>query len=161
MKRLAVVCVSVTAALILASVPRVSAASLYPPGGFRLPASNGYSLHAIAFDGDPHELSDALILLFGRKGSSAFYAVQKRAEVTETSIKGDLGRLGSIDLHFVPSGQPRRERATCNRRPIAFDSGFYEGRVEFEGEEGFTKVDATRTWGNSFRGESDLLRGHQ
>jgi hypothetical protein len=124
-----------------------SAAPLFPPGGFRLPAGNGYSLHALAFDGDPHEKPDALLLFFSRKGSSAVYGVLRKVEVTETSISADLGGLGSVDLHFVPSGQPWAERSTCDSEPIEIDSGFYEGRIEFEGEEGFTKVDAVRAPG--------------
>lgn len=147
MKRFAVVCVSVATALIVASVPRASAASLYPPGGFRLLASNGYSLHALAFDGDPHEKPDVLILFVEREHADATYIVLRRVMVTETEIRADLGGLGSIDLHFAPSGQPRVEKSACNPRPIEFDSGFYEGRIEFEGEEGFTKVDATRAPG--------------
>jgi hypothetical protein len=136
-----------TTVLILAVAPCAAAASLFPPGGFRLPASNGYSLHAIAFDGDPHERPDALLLFFGRKGSSVIYGVQRRVEVTETSIEADLGALGSVDLRFIPSGQPRVEKSACDPRPIEIDSGFYEGRIEFEGEEGFTKVDAARAHG--------------
>jgi hypothetical protein len=133
------------AALVLAAP--ATAATLYPPGGFRLPASNGYSLDAIAFDGDPHERPDALLLFFGRKGSSVLYGVQRNVEVTETSIQADLGRLGSVDLHFVSSGQPRQEGSSCDPQEIEVDSGFYEGRIEFEGEEGFTKVDAVRAPG--------------
>jgi hypothetical protein len=124
-----------------------SASSLFPPGGFRLPASNGYSLHAVAFDGDPDERPDALILATERKHAYVNYIVLRKVTVTETEIKADLGGLGSVDLHFVPSGRARVERPTCDPEPIEFDSGFYEGRIEFEGEEGFTKVDATRAKG--------------
>lgn len=144
--RLTILCGLAVAAVSIIVSP-AAAASLAPPPGFRLSASNDYSLHALAFDGDPHGKPDALLLFFGRKRSSVFYGVQRNVEVTETSIVADLGRLGSVDLQFVPSGQPRRQRSNCNRQPIEFDSGFYEGRIEFEGEEGFTKVDATRAPG--------------
>jgi hypothetical protein len=142
----------------IATLP-ASAASLFPPGGFRLPAGNGYSLHAIAFDGDPHERPDALLLFFGRKGSSAVYGALRKVEVTETSITADLGGLGSVDLHFAPSGQPRVERSTCDPEPIEFDSGFYEGRIEFEGEGGFTKVNAVRAPGEIRFGASLICSG--
>ncbi len=88
-----------------------------------------------------------LILFVERKHADATYIVLRRVTVTETESTADLGRLGTIDLHFVPSGQPRVEKSTCDPQPIEIDSGFYEGRVEFEGEEGFTKVDATRAPG--------------
>jgi hypothetical protein len=107
-----------------------------------LPASNDYSLHVLAFDGDPHENRDALLLFFGRKGASVLYGVRRGVEVTETSITADLGSLGSVDVQFVPTGQSRVERSSCDPQPIEIDSGFYEGRIELEGEEGFTKVDA-------------------
>jgi len=144
-RRLTILCV-LAAALASVLLSSASAASPAPPG-FRLSASNGYSLHALAFDGDPHEQPDALLLFFGRKGSGVFYSLQNHLEVTETTITADFGQLGSVDLQFVPSGQPRKERSACDRRPIKIDSGFYEGRIEFEGEEGFTQVDAVRAPG--------------
>lgn len=140
-------CVGLAMALASAVAPLTATAAPFPPGGFRLPAGNGYSLHAIAFDGDPHEKPDSLLLFFGRKGSAVLYATQKKLEVTETTITADLGRLGSLDLHFVSSGRPRKERSNCDPHPIEIDSGFYEGRIELEGEEGFTKVDAVRAPG--------------
>jgi hypothetical protein len=120
---------------------------LHPPGGFRLPAGNGYSIHVLTFDGDPRGEHDEVILLVGRKGAGAAYFVLKRATVTETTVLADLGDLGSIDLHFVPSGQPRTERSICDSQPIEFDSGFYEGRIDFEGEEDYTEAHATRARG--------------
>lgn len=125
-----------------------AAGNLFPPGGFRLPASNGYSLHALSFDGDPHGKPDELILFVGRKGAGVTYFALHQVEVTETTISADLGHLGSIDLHFVPSGRTKKEHPRCEpRQSIEFDSGFYEGQIDFEGEEGFTSVHATRAAG--------------
>jgi len=119
-----------------------------PPGGFRLPASNGYSLHALSFDGDPHGKPDALILFVGHKGAGVTYFAIHHVTVTETTIVADLGPLGSIDLHFVPSGETKREHPRCDpKQSVKFDSGFYEGRIDFEGEEGFTAVHAPRAAG--------------
>jgi hypothetical protein len=122
-------------------------AQLPSPGGFQLPASNGYSLRAISYDGDPRGERDSLLLFFGRKGSAALYFAQKGVEVTEESISADLGGLGSIDLRFVPTGQARDEAPKCIHQSVAVDSGVYEGRVEFRGEEGFTEVHAVRARG--------------
>lgn len=122
------------------------------PSGFRLPASHGYSIHGIAFDGDPRGEHDEVILFVSRKGSGAVYFVLGGVSVTETTVSADLGSLGSIDLRFVPSGKPRTERSACNPKPIEFDSGFYEGRIDFEGEERYTEAHATRV-----RGEIRLL----
>jgi hypothetical protein len=124
-----------------------AAESLFPPSGFRLPASHGYKLHVLAFDGDPHGAHDEVILLVNRKNASVIYFALKRVEVTETTIAADLGRVGSIDLHFVPTGMSREESSACDPRPIKFDSGFYEGKFEFEGEEGYAEAHATRARG--------------
>jgi len=75
-----------------------------------------------------------------------FYGVQG-AEVTEDTISADLGSVGSIDLRFVPTGEPKRESSACDRKPIEFDSGFYEGRFDFDGEEGYTEAHVTRARG--------------
>ena len=147
MKRPTAICAVLAILLTLATAPLAAAAPPPAPAGFRLPASSGYTLHALFFDGDPYAKPDALVLSLDRRGSSVFYGVTKNVEVTETSVAADLGPLGSVDVHFVPSGQPRKERSECDPRPIAFDSGFYEGRIEFAGEEGFTKVDAVRAPG--------------
>jgi hypothetical protein len=146
-KRLAVAAAGLALTLALVVASCAAAASLYPPGGFRLSASNGYSLHAIAVDGDPHERPDALLLFVERKHADATYVVLRKVTVTETEIAADLGGLGSIDLHFVPSGQARVEKSACDPGPIEIDSGFYEGQVAFEGEEGFATVDAVRASG--------------
>jgi hypothetical protein len=140
----------VLAALALALGAQAEAAQLPPPGGFRLPASNGYSLRALSYDGDPQGQPDSLLLLFSRKGSAALYFAHKGVEVTEESISADLGGLGSIDIRFVPSGKPRDEAPSCEpKQTVAVDSGSYEGRVDFEGEEGFTEVHATRAPGDA------------
>jgi hypothetical protein len=129
-------------ALMSMSTP-AAGASLYPPGGFRL-----------TFDGDPRGEHDGIILFVGQKGSGATYFVRRGVQVTETTVFADLGKLGSIDLHFVPSGEPRVERSVCNPHPIEFDSGFYEGRIDFEGEEGYAEAHRARARGEIRLGAS-------
>jgi hypothetical protein len=70
------------------------------------------------------------------------------ATVTETSIQADLGDLGEIAVTFHPSGRPARARPECGGKPVSFDSGYYEGRIDFHGEEGYTEVEATSVPGN-------------
>jgi hypothetical protein len=139
----------VLAAFALALGAQPAAAQLPAPGGFRLPASNGYSLRALSYDGDPNGQPDSVLLLFTRKGSAALYFTRRGAEVTEESISADLGGLGSIDLRFVPTGKSREEAPSCEpKQNVAVDSGVYEGKVDFKGEEGFTEVHATRAPGD-------------
>jgi hypothetical protein len=148
MKLRCVICLSLLGALAAFAAAPAAAETPFPPGGFRLSASNGYSVHALSFDGDSRGEHDELILFFGRKGAGVTYFVLRHVTVTETTIVADLGRLGSIDLHFVPSGRNKKEHPRCEpEQSIEFDSGFYEGRIDFEGEEGFTEVHATRAAG--------------
>jgi hypothetical protein len=139
------------------SAAPAAARSAGPPGGFRLPAGNGYSIHVLTFDGDQFGNRDVVILFVRRKGAGATYFALKRVHVTETTVTADLGSLGAIDLHFVPTGGTTTETSECDSEPIEFDSGFYEGRFDFEGEEGYTEAHVTRARGrNQPSGELDL-----
>jgi hypothetical protein len=134
------------AALLLAAPAK---ASLAVPVGFRVPATHGYAIHAIAVDGDARGERDGLILFVTRKGEGAAYVALRGATVTETSIEAEIGRLGRVDLHFVPSGKAKSERSPCGTRPFQIDSGRFEGRFDFEGEEEFTAAHATHAAGEN------------
>ncbi|HEV7400183.1 MAG TPA: hypothetical protein VGN84_07905 [Solirubrobacterales bacterium] len=56
--------------------------------------------------------------------------------------------LGEIAVTFHPSGQTHTERSECGGKPLSFDSGYYEGRIAFHGEEGFTEVEASAAPGD-------------
>jgi hypothetical protein len=134
-----------------------AAATLPAPGGFRLSASNGYSIHAIAFDGEELGEHDEVIVFVGRKArGAAAYFVEKGVVVTESTVFAPLGKLGLIDLRFVPSGRVRREASACDRQLFKFDSGFYEGRFDFRGEEGYTQAHRVRARGE-IRIQASLL----
>jgi hypothetical protein len=68
------------------------------------------------------------------------------ATITETSIQANLGALGEISVTFQRSGQAAKAR--CGHETVAFDSGQYEGKIAFHGEEGYTDVEATNVPGN-------------
>lgn len=142
-----IVLLGLVVTLAMGAFASAASANLYPPGGFRLPASNGYWIHAIALDGGPHGEHDEVLLYVSREGSAVVYVARKGVEVTETTVSARIGGVGSLDLHFVPSGKPRTETSICDRRPIEFDSGFYEGRFDFKGEEGFAAAHTTRARG--------------
>lgn len=150
MRRRSIICGAIATATVLMATAVASAAQLPPPGGFQLPASNGYSLRALSYDGEPRGEADSVLLLFSRKGSTVLYFAGKGVEVTEESIVADFGRLGAVDLHFVPTGSAREEAPSCEpRQSVAVDSGDYEGRVDFKGEKGFAEVHATRARGSA------------
>jgi hypothetical protein len=162
MKLSSSICLFLLAMFTPVGTASAAAETPFPPGGFRLPASNGYSLHALSFDGDPHGKPDALILFVGRKGAGATYFALHHVTVTETTITADLGRLASVDLHFVPSGETKKEHPRCEpKQSIEFDPGFYEGRIDFEGEEGFTAVHATRAAGELQMGLNLICPGNR
>jgi hypothetical protein len=71
---------------------------------------------------------------------------QAPAEVTETSIQSSLGELGEILLTFQRSNHAAT--APCGKRAVRFDSGQYEGKFVFHGEEGYTSAEATTVPGD-------------
>lgn len=131
-------------AIALATATAASAQPLGPPGAFRLEASNSYSIavRGYQFPGKPSLLE----MVVRKRGALARYFAP--ATVTDTSIRADLGGLGEIDVAFRPSGEVQRARGNCDRTSTAFDAGFYEGTIEFNGEEGYTQVSTTRVEGD-------------
>lgn len=131
------------AALALGASTSPAAASPLVPPGFVLPASHGYKIFGLFFDGTPHEERDELLLIVARKDSAVTYFVPAKAD--ETSVSADLGALGLVDLRFVPAGRPRPERTPCGTpRRVEVERGAFEGSFAFRGEEGFARATATR-----------------
>jgi hypothetical protein len=138
------------------------------PPGFRLQASNGYTLFVSAFG--PTYRRDSLILTVGKKGQEVSY--EAPATVTETSIHADLGTLGEISVEFQRSDKAASVRCNKEQEPIRFDSGSWVGTIDFHGEGGYTDVEATSApgyvesaalgpfcGGGSFGGSSERARG--
>jgi hypothetical protein len=117
---------------------------LIPPG-FTLKASNGYSIFVVAAPASKGRPATVIVVASGKRRGVTYFAP---ATVTESSIQADLGDLGEIAVTFRPSGRARSEHSVCNRRPVSFDSGFYEGMIKLNGEEGYTRVEATRAQGD-------------
>jgi hypothetical protein len=65
---------------LLAATASASAAPPVPPGGFRLPASNGYSLTVASFHKPDTERGEVLVLVQARSSAVLYFA---RATVTE------------------------------------------------------------------------------
>jgi len=128
------------AALLFGSAASASAAQapIVPPG-FSLRATHGYRMTVLGAE-DPDTGRGAVILSMRSRHAEAVYSVP--ASVTPTSIEADLGGLGRVDVSFVPSGRSRTERSECRGEPVRVESGRYEGTIVFEGEEGYSQVDA-------------------
>jgi hypothetical protein len=114
-----------------------SADVLPAPNGFRLQGSNGYSIDIAAVQ-SPKSGRGALFVYVHRKGSAVFYAAP--ASVAATSFQADLGSVGHVDVHFVPSGEVTTANTECDSGPVSFDSGQYEGTIDFDGEEGYSEA---------------------
>ncbi|MGV1048553.1 MAG: hypothetical protein ACOYD4_08550 [Solirubrobacterales bacterium] len=113
------------------------------PGGFRLQASNGYTLQVLSVP--PHKGHPGSVLLVV-SGTHRGVTYTAPATITESSIQANLGTLGEISVGFQRSGRPAT--AQCGKETISFDSGHFEGRIEFHGEEGYTDAEATSVPGN-------------
>lgn len=120
---------------------------LVPPG-FTLRASNGYRLSVLGLV-NPRTGRGGVLLFMRSRHAKVFYST--RASVSLGSIEADLGPIGRIDVRFVPSGGSHLERSSCGK-PVAVQSGRYEGTIDVEGEEGYSRVHAT-----SARGEAKLV----
>jgi hypothetical protein len=115
------------------------------PGAFRLETSNGYSMLVLAiptYHGHPATVE---IFVSGKHQGVSYSAP---ATVTETSIQANLGELGEISVAFHPSGQLTTAHPSCGGKSVSFDSGIYEGTIDFHGEEGYTEVEATSVPGD-------------
>jgi hypothetical protein len=140
---------SVLASLVAMVVPGGASASvaegtLYPPGGFSLPAANGYRMlvaGVIARKGR----SAAVLLVLQRPHEGAVYSAP--ATVTETSIQADLGALGKIDVSFHADGSTQVVKPRCGP-PISLAGGSYQGTISFHGENGYTAAEATQAAGD-------------
>ncbi|HEV7771228.1 MAG TPA: hypothetical protein VGO66_11310 [Solirubrobacterales bacterium] len=152
LSRLAVFCALLCVAMLTAG-PAIGSASaqfraaakgpLPVPGAFRLAASNGYILYMVGIP-PRGDRSGALLISASAKGKGVTYKIP--AVVTETSIQSDLGELGEISVTFHRSNHATT--VPCGERAIRFDSGNYEGTIDFHGEEGYTTAEATTVPGN-------------
>ena len=110
---------------------------------FTLEASNGYEITVTGFLTGRHSVT-----LYARRGlSEVEYTVP--GKVTETELDATFGSLGSVDVHFEPSGQVREAISYCDSThpTVAVDLGTFAGKIEFRGERGYTTVETGRAKG--------------
>jgi hypothetical protein len=112
--------------------------------GFSLQGTNGYSVGIYGFSERKDGRGEVFVGVTrkGRYRSGASYGVP--GIVSEDFVKADLGPFGRVDLAVHPSGQTKKIDIKCSKETYPFETGEYEGVVEFEGEQGYTRVEATR-----------------
>src|SRR5690349_23524963 len=112
-------------------------------GAFRLNGSNGFSVLVMAFSG-PHYKNGKLLVWAAKRDASVMYFVP--AEVTATTIDGNLGAVGRISVAFEAGGAPEQVGTNCDKGgKLSFQPGKWVGTIALAGEEGFTRVQETRS----------------
>jgi hypothetical protein len=107
---------------------------------FQLKGSKDYSISVSGNHG-------RVTLTADNRDSSVSYAA--KGFISPTRIKARLGRLGRVAVRFHPHGDPRQVPPLqgCRGKAGTVDSGTWVGRIEFEGEQAYTAVHATRARG--------------
>lgn len=147
------VCLVLVCAAALLAAPASASPSAAPratperplplPAAFRLSATNGYVLDVIALP--PRGGRSGSLLIYTNAGGRGV-RYRAPATVTETSMQSDLGELGEISVTFHRTNQATS--VPCGKEKIRFDSGQYEGRIVFHGEEGYTSAEVTSVPGS-------------
>lgn len=122
---------------------------------FQLKGSKGYAISVNGADGQ-------VTLTASHRGSSASYSTKGLA--SPTRIKARLGRLGRVSVRFQPRGNPRHVKfpqGDCRGGDETVESGSWVGRIEFEGEQAYTAVHATRAEGKVTNSEKLSCSKHQ
>jgi hypothetical protein len=130
-----------TAALFAPEASAAVKALPEPPPMFEFRGSHGY--HGFGFVGESRDRTQAGILLFvAGPGGSVIYSAPATLEESG-AFSADLGRLGSLDLHFVPDGGTAEVHSRCSDDGFSYPSGSFEGSFQFRGEEGYTGAQLT------------------
>jgi hypothetical protein len=120
-----------------------------------LPASNGY-FATIQAQG-PRKVS----LSLSKGGMSATYLA--RGRVSRKGIEADFGEFGQVSLRFKPESRftprgpfaglpvPVPLRESCKGKSSEGEKGVFLGKVRFEGERGYTRIDTHRLRGRVVR----------
>src|SRR6478752_9086641 len=64
------------------------------------------------------------------------------AKVEGGEVRAHFGPLGSVDMHFVPTGGVRWDRPYCGGKAVRFARGHYEGSIRFAGGDGHPSMEA-------------------
>lgn len=161
-------------AIAILALPGVASAKGHhkPPGTsseFTIPMSNGYLLNVREVKGQVTVVASDAMPPFatisaagklrpantGNVSANSYVLVGTHPSVPDTTIDADLGSLGRIDVTFQPSGQvrvikPDLSQLTTNcvaASRIVRKLGRFTGTIQFEGESGYTSVNASSAVG--------------
>lgn len=109
--------------------------------GFKLHGSHGYSISALAYS---DETGDGGEIDFIIRGHDASVSYRAPAIVTANTIQADLGGVARVDVVLHPSGRQKKVHPKCFGETVTYEPGTYEGVIEFNGEEGYTRAKKRR-----------------
>jgi hypothetical protein len=109
--------------------------------GFKLHGSHGYSISALAYSDETGDRGEIDFIVRGHHASVSYRA---SAIVTADTIQADLGGVARVDLALRPSGRQKKVHPKCFDETVTYEPGTYEGVVEFNGEEGYTRASKRR-----------------
>lgn len=110
-------------------------------GGFKLRGSHGYLISVVAYSGGSGE-KGTIEFTASRHGESASYRAP--ASVTADTIRADLGSIAQVNVVRRASGREKTVHPKCLGGAQTYEPGSYEGVIEFNGEEGYTRARENR-----------------
>jgi hypothetical protein len=111
-----------------------------------LKGTNGYQVAVEVVDG--RNLTLVALKAKGLDIEAAEYRLRLRREPGPDEIVAQLGQLGRIDVHFVP-GKTKKSKPPrgCSGGKTVTEEGHFVGFISFQGEQGYTQVDADHAQG--------------
>jgi hypothetical protein len=116
---------------------------------FKAPGTNGFTLNVTLLEGK--RLFVAAEARAGRQGSKeVLYTLAAPQSAGSDDIKARIGGLGKIDVHFVAESTKKANPKVpgCTGGESVTETGHFVGQISFRGEQGFTRVGATRAAGS-------------
>lgn len=149
----AIAAATAIAALLLPGI--ATAAPRHPTAGhnptvvasFRVPGSHGYTLTATLRNRSA--LTVSAVVVEHPSIVAASYKLRVRRSPGSDRIEASLGKLGRIEMRFVPESSYEEEPLfpICQGEKEAIEEGQYVGLFEFHGEHGFTRTRVRRAPG--------------
>jgi hypothetical protein len=115
---------------------------------FSVNGTHGYSFSVKLRDRNTLEI-EASKLAKGLAVKSADYTVPYHQAPGSEQISARIGRLGRIDVHFVPEYTSKEPPflPECEGAKTVIEEGFFVGSIDFRGERDFTRVRAHHAHG--------------
>jgi hypothetical protein len=134
-------CVAALAAAVLAA-PAAAEEPAYYGHHLKLEPSNGFHI-SLSASSEALGIPAGVSIGVETRRSAAIYRAP--AKVTATTIQADLGPFGRVDLVLRGSGRERTIPIRCSHgQKYTYETGVWEGVVEFRGEGGYARGRATR-----------------